>query len=740
MRSTLGEAPLNTVETGLAIRWLLVLIFFLAGYGRSFGQKKVYIPNEFKDSNSPLHQWSWDRSYQDQNFVIFWGPDVAKDPTTEPDPAQRFDPRQIADTLEVSYNKYIHDIKFLSDDSTTKLGKYKTIIVMNNTWGAGGPSGFAFGGQYDGVIGAMWVAASATRDGGALSHEFAHTLQSMNSIQNNTDGGGFINYGPAGFFWETHANFMRAQVYPPLAAADMPRWLGTQMFHWSSTRHHYDTYRLLFYMQQLDGIQMINELWHKSKPKEHPLMTYKRLKGYNQSQFNDFMYDYAKREVTDDYPVNNFGIFLRKEKRQLKKDNPHYLWRQFTILKKVKNGSEGRYIVPKALAPQEYGYNIIPLYPASDTAEVNIKFKGHTEVNNTAGWRYGFVTQKNDGTIAHYGATYSQNGKIISYKMSPGDSRLYLVVMGAPTEFTPYKWEPGWPKIKRYPYELNIENATPEGYQPNYRQYYKDRIDGAPHPKGGGFVASTARVGPDVYVGPNAMVLGNSQIIQKARIEGNAWVENAGVGGQAVISGNANVFGGSITGNAHIRDFAICNNCTISDNVVLKDDALLFGSTLKGSVVVGGDAEGITGCSSGVYLQTPHPNNGRTNCDGKETDDPSNQDVNKPVVPFSDQEMSLGTSKQNNTIPDNIGLMQNSPNPFSVSTAFQFKLPEAVKKVTLRVFDILGKPVVTLVDNKAYDAGTHTVEWNPSHLASGIYIYRLTVGHTVFSKKMVYVK
>ncbi len=722
------------------IKWLLILLFCLAGFKRSFCQKKVYIPNEFKNTNSPLHQWSWSRSYQDKNFVIFWGPNVAKDPTTEPNPDQRFDPKGIADTLETSYKKYIDDIKFLSDAPSTNLGTYKIIIVMNNTWGKGGPTGWAFGGQYDGVIGAMWIAANATRDGAVLSHEFTHTLQNMNWIQNNTDGGGFINYGPAGFFWETHANFMRCQVYPELASVDMPRWLGTQMFHWSSTRHHYDAYHLLFYMQQLDGIQIINDLWHQSKPDEHPLMTYKRLKDFNQSQFNDFMYDYAKREVTDDYPVNHYGSILRKEILDLKKNNPHYLWRQYTILQKVESGSAGRYIVPKSLAPQEYGFNIIPLYPSSDDTVI-VKFKGHDEADITAGWRYGFVTEKIDGTISNYSPTYSRHEAIISYKMRSNESRLFLVIMGAPTEYTPYKWEPGWPKIKRYPYELNIKNAVPEGYQDNFRKYYKDQIDGASHPNGGGFVAATAHVAPNVYVGPDAMVLGSSQIIQNARIEGNAWVENADVGGHAIISGNANIFGGSISGYAKITDFAICNNCTISDNVQVKGDALLFGSSLKGNVIVGGDAEGVTGCVSGVYLQTPNPNNGRKNCDGKGAEDPSNQDVNKTIIPFSNEVMSFdNTGGNSNNMPNTIKLLPNRPNPFTQSTLLRFKLSSPVTKATLQIFNILGRCVTTLFADKSFSAGTHSFTWIPQKMASGIYIYRLTTNKKIISKKLIYIK
>lgn len=59
----------------------------------------------------------------------------------------------------------------------------------------------------------MFVHPQATRDGGALSHEFAHTLQMMMRIQENPGNGtAFAGYDWAGPFFEGHANFMRAQA------------------------------------------------------------------------------------------------------------------------------------------------------------------------------------------------------------------------------------------------------------------------------------------------------------------------------------------------------------------------------------------------------------------------------------------------------------------------------------------------------------------------------------------------
>lgn len=83
-------------------------------------------------------------------------------------------------------------------------------------------------------------------------------------------------------------------------------------------------------------------------------------------------------------------------------------------------------------------------------------------------------------------------------------------------------------------------------------------------------------------------------------------------------------------------------------------------------------------------------------------------------------------------------LLQNYPNPFNPSTQISFQVPEA-SRVTLKVFDMLGKEVATLVDgNKS--AGSHTVQFNASDLPSGMYIYSLQAGEFRDSKKLLLVK
>jgi hypothetical protein len=708
-----------------------------------FGQKTVYIPRAFS-TDAALSTWSADKSYQSANFVLYWGNVVGTNPATYSDANLRFNPQSVCDTLEKIYTKYISDIAFCSDASTKNLGKYKLIIVMNDTWGiTGQPSGWAFGGTYDGVIGAMWVHPNATRDGGVISHELAHSLQGMNSIQENTTGGGF-NWDPAGFFWEGHANFMRTQMYPRFANDDLPRWMGTSMFHWSSTRHHYDNFKLLWYMQQLDGITMVNRLWKESVRNEHPLMTYMRLKGFTQAQLNDFVYDYAKREVTCDYTVNGFGGIMKNERDRLKNNEPHYIWRLHTILNQL-NATTGRYIVPDAFAPQDYGYNIIPLYTTCSNKAVHVKFKGHTEANSTAGWRYGFVAVKADGTTVRYGTVYGDNENEITFQLNTDETQLYLVVIGAPTTHTSYVWEPGWPKIKRYPYELRIENAFPEGYQSTFRSQYK--VNGRVHANGGGWVANSATVANTVYVGPKAIVRGNSNISGNVRIDGTAWVESATVRDNVVIDGNANVWMGTYSGSAHITDNAVLNQCTVSGTVLAKGNVLEWGVTLGNAVVAGGDAE-IGNCStSGVYLQVPHGNNGRAECDGKGATDASNADVNATITSFTDAQMALtspiGCSGDVLSIDDDpvkpvkpgngTPAVVVYPNPAATSFTVKLNNFNTQDHALLLMFDIQGREVLR---RNIKTARSITINTNEG-IRKGTYFLRVMAGKNEYMSKVV---
>lgn len=639
---------------------LLAFLFALLGL-QGFSQKTLYWPTDFDNPASEFYQKiSNTRRYESENFVLYWGDKVGNDPLNSLDASLSFNPRSIADTLEYSFKRYVTELKFCSNAPTTNLGKYKIITIIMGTWNSTDErlQAFAQASSFNNVIGAMFCHPNACKDGGALSHEFAHCLQMMQHIQENPgNGNAFAGYDWAGSFFETHANFMRAQAYPQWADIDgtLSRWIQTRHLLWSSMRHHYTSFHLMYYVQEKDGFDFTRRLWAESKNEEHPLETIKRLKGFTQEQLNDYLWGYAQRQPAFDYPIQtdskihadaNFGKTIRSTHQYIKNVIPRYTSRQFTILSKVA-GTAGQYYANSDWAPQDYGINIIPLYPTCTGTQkkVSVKFKGHTEVNNAqAGWRYGFVATKADGSISRYGAMSSAAEAEISFTFDTAtEADLYIVVFSAPKTHVNYNMDEGYPKQRRYPYELSIANAVPEGYQPaaDFRKWQK--TSGKIHTNGGGWVANGSNVAATAYVGPYAMVLGGT-VSGNARIEDWATVMGGTISGSAIVRGNACVYNATINTSAIVEGNAWMEGGSVTGTAKVQGNAMVWGAAYGNAVVVGGDAE-IGSCSTnGVYLQPPFYRNGRTECDGKGAGDASNTDINAEFANFNAAQMAFSAT------------------------------------------------------------------------------------------------
>ncbi len=89
-------------------------------------------------------------------------------------------------------------------------------------------------------------------------------------------------------------------------------------------------------------------------------------------------------------------------------------------------------------------------------------------------------------------------------------------------------------------------------------------------------------------------------------------------------------------------------------------------------------------------------------------------------------------------IPKTYALDQNFPNPFNPSTIITYELPHA-SWVSLKVFNTLGQEVTTLLDEDK-PAGSHVVQFDSGRLPSGVYLYHMTAGSFVQTRKMILVK
>ncbi len=90
------------------------------------------------------------------------------------------------------------------------------------------------------------------------------------------------------------------------------------------------------------------------------------------------------------------------------------------------------------------------------------------------------------------------------------------------------------------------------------------------------------------------------------------------------------------------------------------------------------------------------------------------------------------------SLPLRFELGQNYPNPFNPSTTIRYQLPSETH-VTLKIFDLIGREVATLVDGEM-PAGKHTVRYDGKNASSGIYFYRINSAHFTAVKRMVLMK
>ncbi|MBI3195177.1 MAG: T9SS type A sorting domain-containing protein [Ignavibacteriae bacterium] len=95
----------------------------------------------------------------------------------------------------------------------------------------------------------------------------------------------------------------------------------------------------------------------------------------------------------------------------------------------------------------------------------------------------------------------------------------------------------------------------------------------------------------------------------------------------------------------------------------------------------------------------------------------------------------LSVEQRDDLIPSQFTLSDNYPNPFNPTTKISFSIP-AMSFVSIKIFDVLGKEVATIV-NEELSAGNYTQEWNAQGIESGVYFYQIQAGTYVETKKLI---
>jgi hypothetical protein len=122
---------------------------------------------------------------------------------------------------------------------------------------------------------------------------------------------------------------------------------------------------------------------------------------------------------------------------------------------------------------------------------------------------------------------------------------------------------------------------------------------------------------------------------------------------------------------------------------------------------------------------------------GSPQDDEAGTNVGAVYI-FGGLTTAVAEEKRNKSAPSEFFLAQNFPNPFNPSTMIHFSLPQR-EHVTLKVFDVNGREVATLVEGEMA-AGEHTVTFEPREISTGFYFYKLAAGKFSQTRKAVLLK
>ena len=105
-------------------------------------------------------------------------------------------------------------------------------------------------------------------------------------------------------------------------------------------------------------------------------------------------------------------------------------------------------------------------------------------------------------------------------------------------------------------------------------------------------------------------------------------------------------------------------------------------------------------------------------------------------IPIAD--IATSVNDRHSQLPDQYALYQNFPNPFNPETVIRYQVP-VNSRVTLKVYDVLGREIATLVDGEQ-SAGMHSVTFNAAGISSGTYFYRFQAGEYIETKKIIVLK
>ena len=400
------------------------------------------------------------------HFAVFWDARYGENPTyiKHPDNGSVANAYTVLNICESCWNKYV-ELGFVKEgESTTDNYKIQLYIPYQSEWRADASGTDGVNGGRTG-IGHFNPWAATARGGHTVAHEVGHTFQYLTSADSDSfwERGFNYGYGDGGSggngWWESCADWQAYKVFPERQFTDGEYFEGHLPLHHLNLLHEAWRYQNCFIQDwwcMKHGTDFIGRLWRASIRPEDPVEVYKRLCGLTQEEFNDEQMEGFMRMATWDID----GV------RDAAK---HRIGQHITYLTQV-SGTTDTWKSDVAHCIQNYGYAIINMNNITTAGTlVKAHFKGiagasgFRSINvSKAGWRYAFVAlTSNDERV--YGDIQSATEGVATLTVPANCSKIFFVVMGAPTEHWHHPWDDDETNDEQWPYQVRFENINIAG-------------------------------------------------------------------------------------------------------------------------------------------------------------------------------------------------------------------------------------------------------------------------------------
>ena len=367
--------------------------------------KEIYIPADLKDNDfsSPDSKWSYARCAYTDDVIVFWerpfGQDLSKAPDLDGH-NMKVDIRNLLMRIQSFYDYYKDELKFIKPGSNAD--RYRMMVMLNYSL-----EGTAYGGDYDGVIGALWIAPNRVQDKklNCIAHELGHSFQAQISCDKQSKG------GMLGGFHEMTSQWMLFNVNP--------EWPTDENYHWKAFidnahlrflagENIYHSAYVLEYWSMKHGLPVIADIFREAQPGDDPASTYLRMFNMTTEDFARECVDCYSRLLTFDFP------------------GKHEMNKKYA----------GEFVNQNPL--QMYGANVIKIDPKGKN-EVKVKFAGGDKKD---GYAYRLVAIYGDALATYSDIQTGQKGTL-QLTLPDATKGVYLVVTGYPLdEYKPEAFNP----------------------------------------------------------------------------------------------------------------------------------------------------------------------------------------------------------------------------------------------------------------------------------------------------------